>query len=139
MSENMYLWAVTVYNVGFVLLAVATGVLLKFVPFLHVLSAALLLNLFGSLLYAISTNGAMIIVSRFLAGTYNGIILTASFAYISSREFDFQDAYILKVTKEGKANSVRKKLQHHPRVKETTFSLLSFAVTTSYLVGPGMQ
>ena len=139
MSENMYLWAVTVYNIGFVLLALVTGIVLAFAPFLHVFSVALLLYLSGSLLYAISTNGAMIIVSQFLAGAYNGILLTASLAYISSREFNFQDAYILKVTKGGKANSVGKKLQHHPRVKETTFSLLSFAVTAAYLVGPGMQ
>ena len=137
MSETMYSWSVIVYNIGYVILAAVTGVVLKFVPFLHVLSTSLLINLFGSLLYAISTNGGTVIVSRFLAGAYNGIILTASFSYISSREFDFQDAYFLKVTKEGKASSVRKKLQHHPRVKETTFSLLSFAITTSYLVGPG--
>ena len=138
MPESVYFSAQLAYDIAYVIFAISTGFILKFLPFLHTFVIALILNLFGSLLYAVTVNSAMIIAAQFLAGAYNGIVQAASFAYISSREQDYQAAFAQKMVAKGEAEPDTR-VQHHPRVKETAFSLLAFSVTVSYLVGPGTQ
>ena len=138
MPESVYLSTRLAYDIGYVIFAISTGVILKFLPFLHTFVIALVLDLFGSLLYAVTINSAMIIAAQFFAGAYNGIIQAASFAYISSREQDYQVAFAQKMVAKGEAEPDTR-VQHHPRVKETAFSLLAFSVTVSYLIGPGTQ
>ena len=138
MPESVYFSAQLAYDIAYVIFAISTGFILKFLPFLHTFVIALILNLFGSLLYAVTINSAMIIAAQFLAGAYNGIVQAASFAYISSREQDYQAAFAQKMVAKGEAEPDTR-VQHHPRVKETAFSLLAFSVTVSYLVGPGTQ
>ena len=137
MPESVYFSAQLAYDIAYVIFAISTGFILKFLPFLHTFVIALILNLFGSLLYAVTVNSAMIIAAQFLAGAYNGIVQAASFAYISSREQDYQAAFAQKMVAKGEAEPDTR-VQHHPRVKETAFSLLAFSVTVSYLVGPGI-
>ena len=138
MPEIVYFSAEVAYDIAYVIFAISTGFILKFLPFLHTFVFALILNLFGSLLYAVTVNSGMIVAAQFLAGAYNGIVMTASFAYISSREHDYQVAFAQKMIAKGEVKPDTR-VQHHPRVKETAFSLLAFSVTVSYLVGPGTQ
>ena len=138
MPESVYFSTGLAYGIAYVIFAISTGFILKFLPFLHTFLIALVLNLFGSLLYAVTINSAMIIAAQFLAGAYNGIVQAASFAYINSHEYDYQVAFAQKMVAKGEVEPDTR-VQHHPRVKETALSLLAFSVSVSYLVGPGTQ
>ena len=87
----------------------------------------------SSLLYAIASNGWMMIVSELLSGAYGGIVETVAFAYIDARAASYERAYASKQQYNLRDNERLKK----SRIKQKAYAVITFTETISYLAGPG--
>lgn len=131
-SEFFYSWMITVYSVGEVLLAPVAGYSAKWIPYWYLLLGGIIAHTLGYLLYAVATNGWTMLLARFLAGAYSGVIETVGYAYISEKEADYLTSYSKK-----KSLYLSKKRIKAPKVKEKSYAFLTVTITVSYLAGPG--
>ncbi len=101
LSESLYSWSITTINIGACVGALFAGFILKVLPYWLVTFGALLLHTVGYLLYALATNGWMMMLSCFMTGAFVGAEFTFSPAYFS----ESYDEYISALTEAGmKAN-----------------------------------
>ena len=131
-SEFFYSWMITVYSIGEVILAPVAGYSAKWIPYWYLLLVGIISHTFGYLLYSVATNGWVMLLARFLAGAYSGIIETVGYAYISEKEADYLTSY----AKKKSVYHVNKRIKA-PKVKEKTYAFLTVTITVSYLAGPG--
>ena len=126
-SEAFYSWVITVFNVGAVLGSLMGGLLLRWVPYWHLLIASLSLHTLGYILYAMATTGWLVMLSKLLSGVFIGAEMTLALAYFGESNSAYRAA--LKETGRGEGGA------NH--VKHTLFALHSVGVNVGYVFGPG--
>ena len=83
LSEMFYSWSITAISIGQFVGALLAGFFVKVLPYWPVTFGALLLHTTGYLLYALATEGWMIILARLLSGAFIGAEFTLAPAYFS--------------------------------------------------------
>ena len=81
LSESFYSWSITAINIGKLVGALLSGFLVKILPFWPVTFGALFLHTTGYLLYALATEGWMMIIARLMTGAFLGAEFTLAPAY----------------------------------------------------------
>ena len=82
-SEALYALTYEALFVGHVIAAVTTGLLFNLIPTWYLFLVSTLSHTLGYLLYALATNGWMMILARALAGLQAGSVDSLVFAYYS--------------------------------------------------------
>ena len=127
-SEAFYSWVITVFNIGAIVGALSGGLLLKFLPYWHMLLTSLFLHTLGYVLYAVATTGWLIMFSKLLSGVFIGAEMTLALAYFGESNANYREA-IKELGKDEKKAI---------RVKHQLFALHSVGVNVGYIFGPGM-
>ena len=127
-SESFYSWVITIFNVGAIIGSLMGGLLLKWVPYWHLVLSSLGLHTLGYILYAVATSGWLVMLSKLLSGVFIGAEMTLALAYFG----ESQQAYTAAVKQLGKKEGGA------GRVKHTLFALHSVGVNVGYVFGPGM-
>lgn len=94
-------------------------------PYWFSFMISLACHTFGFLLYAVVTQGWMMIVSRFLTGIFCGLHRALAFAY-----FAVTYEYYISETQESKK---------YCRIKDLLFALYTVSTSLGFLVGAGMH
>lgn len=126
-SEEFYSWVITVFNIGAVLGSLSAGLLLKWMPYWHLLLGSLCLHTLGYILYAIASSGWAIMLSKLMSGVYIGAEMTLALAYFGESSSDYKEAVVKLGKDERKANQMKHRL----------FALHSVGVNVGYVFGPG--
>ena len=127
-SEAFYSWTLTVLFIGFTISGVVVGILTNWIPYSCLIFSSTLAHVAGYLLYALATNGWMMIISQLLAGTSKGSHTTLAFSYFGTSF----EAYADSVKILGKYDEKRT-----ARVKGYVFSLYSVGITLGQILGAG--
>ena len=128
-SEAFYSLTYVALFVGHTTAAVATGLLFNLIPTWYLFLVSTLCHILGYLLYALATNGWMMILARVLAGMQLGAIDSLTFSYFGvSFEKYKQNLKILEKLEEKKAT----------RVKGYLFSTNSIGTMLGFLIGAGI-
>ena len=80
-SETFYSWTYVIMYAGYAVSAVALGLLFNSIPTWYLFMASTLSHIISYTLYALATNGWMMIVSRGLAGVSQGGIDSLAYSY----------------------------------------------------------
>ena len=127
-SEAFYSWVITIFNVGAIIGSLMGGLLLKWVPYWHLVLSSLTLHTVGYILYAVADSGWLVMFSKLLSGVFIGAEMTLALAYFGESNQAYRAAVKgLGEKKEGGAC----------RVKHTLFALHSVGVNVGYVFGPG--
>ena len=127
-SEAFYSWVITVFNVGAILGSLSGGLLLKWVPYWHLLLGSLVLHTLGYILYAVASSGWLIMLSKLLSGIFIGAEMTLALAYFGESNSSYKTAIKELGKEDGKAT----------RMKHQLFALHSVGINIGYVFGPGM-
>ena len=128
-SEGFYSLVVMVFNFGGLVGALSAGFLIKFLPYWHLLLSGLILHTFGYILYAVSTQGWLVVVSKLFSGVFIGMEMTIALAYFAEKSIIYQAAL-----KEKERDHEKKPT---PELRGKLFALNNVAVNIGYLLGPG--
>ena len=127
-SESFYSLTYTVLFAVHVIAAVTTGLLFNLIPTWYLFLVSTLSHTLGYLLYALATNGWMMILARALAGLQSGSVDSLIFAYYSvSFEKYKENLKTLGKFEEKKA----------ARAKGYLFSSATFGYISGYALGVG--
>ena len=127
-SETFYSWVFTAYFIGFTISGVVAGILTNWIPYWYLFFSTILEHIAGDLLYALATNGWMMIAAKVLGGVSMGSATTLTFAYFGTSFEDYTiNLKTLDVYEEKRA----------ARVKGYVFSLYVVGVAFGHLVGAG--
>lgn len=127
-SEVFYSVSYVVLFVGYAVSAVGVGLLFNLVPTWYLFFLSSLSLTFGYLLYALATNGWMMLLARGLAGVQLGIVESAAFPYFSITYQLYVD-YLKKLGKYDKLSA--------RRTKGWIFSIYIVGSSLGYLNGVG--
>ena len=108
--------------------SISGGILLKWVPYWHMLLTSLFLHSLGYVLYAVATTGWLIMISKLLSGVFIGAEMTLALAYFGESNAAYRTALKEQGKNENKAT----------RVKHKLFALHSVGVNVGYIFGPGL-
>ena len=127
-SESFYSLTYTVFFVGYTTSAIANGLLFNLIPTCYLFLVAILCHTLGYLLYALCTNGWMMLVSRGISGISLGLVISVTFAYlgVSSNKYA-ENLTILGRFEEKKV----------ARVKGFIFSIFNIGYSTGFAFGAG--
>jgi len=127
-SETFYSWTFTVLFIGYTISGVVAGILTNWIPYWYLLFSSTLAHVAGYLLYALATNGWMMILARLLAGISIGSINTLTLAYYG-------------VSFEAYADNVKTLDKYEEkraaRVKGYVFSLYTVGKSLGHVIGAG--
>lgn len=127
-SETFYSWTFTVFFIGFTISGVVAGMLTNWIPYCYLFFFSSLAHVIGYMLYALATNGWVMILGRLLAGISMGSVTTLAFAYygVSFEEY-VDNLKILEEYEEKRAT----------RIKGFVFCLYTVGKTVGQTVGAG--
>jgi len=128
LSETFYAWTIAAFSIGEFVGALSAGILTNIIPFWHNVLISILAHTFGYLLYALATEGWMMIISRLLTGIFVGMQSVTAFTY-----FGVSYEKYLQALGEGRKEEERKTI----RVKDTLFALFALSSNMGHLIGPG--
>ena len=126
-SEAFYSWVITVFNVGAIIGSLAGGLLLKWVPYWHLVLGSLCLHTLGYILYAVAAAGWLIMVSKLMSGVFIGAEMTLALAYFGESSNSYRAAI----------RELGKNERSAARVKHRLFALHSVGANVGYIFGPG--
>ena len=125
LSEEFYSWIITIFNFGALIGAIGTGIGVKVIPFWYMIMTILVCHTAGYILYALSYEKSIIIISKFLSGIFIGGEMTLSLSYfaISAEEY----------------NKILKELENKtkPNIAQALFAWHNIGVGIGYILGPG--
>ena len=121
-----YSWVIALFNIGALFGAVGSGLLIKYIPYWYLILLTLLTHTVGYILYAISTEGWLIMLSKILSGIYIGGEMTLALSYFAESSIEYENI-MLKLGEKIKGGSVRRKL----------FAWHNVGVGIGYIIGPG--
>jgi len=125
LSEEFYSWIITIFNFGALIGAIGTGILIKVFPFWYIIMATLICHIAGYILYALSYEKSIIILSKLLSGVFIGGEMTLSLSYFALSAENYN-----KLLKE-----LRQKQK--PDIARGLFGWHNIGVGVGYIIGPG--
>ena len=117
----------TALSAGEFLGALSAGFLIKTLSYSYSILLSIMLHIAGYLVYALTVNGWMMMLSRVLAGMFIGLEDTLAFAYFGESYEEWKNL----MAETGKEKKQR------VRVKDTLFALFTITTNVAYLFGPG--
>ena len=129
LSEMMYAFAFTVLNIGELIGALSTGMLAQFVSYGYISFAGLMIHILSYVLYALSTQGWMLIVSRL----FSGIVIGSSFALAPSYFSETHELYLAQLKQLGEEPEQKKKVQ----IKDVLYAFHALSMAGGFLLGMG--
>ena len=132
-SEFFYSWVVNAHSFGEVIFSLVYASLFHVVPYIYIFLSLIMSYMLGSLLYAVASQGWMILVSRFLDGGSSVIAQVAFYVYVAGREVDYETAYY--ATQDCMDDAVRSNKQR--KLKEKMYAYRALAIGTAELIGTG--
>ena len=126
-SELFYSWVIALFNIGALVGAVGSGFLVKHIPYWHLVLGNLLMHTIGYILYAISQDGVVIMVSKFLSGIFIGGEMTLALSYFAESSVAYEKIYS-QLGRKTDAGTIRRSL----------FAWHNVGVGIGYIIGPGM-
>lgn len=128
-SELFYSWVIAVFNIGALFGAVGSGFLIKYIPYWHLILAILASHTVGYVLYAISYEGWVIMVSKFLSGIFIGGEMTLALSYFAESSTEYRTIWKQMGENYEERNTIRRKL----------FAWHNIGVGIGYILGPGIH
>lgn len=122
-----YSWVIALFNIGALIGAVGTGLLIKYIPYWHLILLTLLTHTVGYILYALSEKGWIIMISKILSGIYIGGEMTLALSYFAETSTEYENIAI-NLGKKSKHGAIRRKL----------FAWHNVGVGIGYIIGPGI-
>ena len=116
-------------NLGTLVGGIAYGFLVRSVPYWHLFLVTLVSHTFGYVLYSLSYQGWLMMISRFLSGFSIGAIITLTFGYCTTSS----QAYIEVKNDLGKQTDDKSSFQ----LRNYLFSALSFGQGAGFLIAAG--
>ena len=129
-SEVYYSLTYSMFYLGHVLTALIAGYLSNKIPMWYLFMGTIVLHIMGYVLYALSTTGWMMMISRILAGISMGAAIAVSFAYLGFSTERYADN--LRILGEYDARKVA-------QVKGYVYSLFNVGTGVGYIVGACMS
>ena len=117
------------FNFGSVFGAVGSGFLVKFLPYWYLFIVSLIAHITGYVIYAVTYEGWLIMISKFMSGLFLGAQWALSISYTAKSA----EEYVALLEEGGVAvneNSVEK-------IKRYIFSSHTAGVAIGFVVGPG--
>lgn len=124
-----YSWLIAVFNFGSVFAAILSGFLIKCLPYWHLFSVGLLAHTLGFVLYAVTYEGWLILISKFLSGYFLGVQWALGIAYTTRSSEDYVRA-LEELGERVEEDTVE-------RVKRYVFSSHTVGVALGFVLGPG--
>ena len=126
LSESLYALSITLYFLGESIGALATGFLVQIVPHWYITLGGFLLHTLGYVVYALTTEGWMLMLSKVLSGSFLGVILTQVPTYFSHTN-DVYIAALKELDKDVK----------NTQVKDILLAFFSLVLALRFLIGIG--
>jgi len=128
-SESFYAWLIAVFNFGSVFGAAAGGFLVKFLPYWYLFAASLVAHTTGYVLYAVTYQGWLIMLSKFLSGLFLGIQWALSISYTARSSHEY-----VSLIEERNGPTYEGSVE---KIKRYVFSSHTAGVGIGFIVGPG--
>ena len=125
-SAVFYSWVISVSNIGGFLGGILGMLCTTMVPYWFSFMMSLASHTFGFLLYAIVTQGWMLIIGRLLAGIFCGLHRSLTFSY-------FAVTYEYYISENPDWDSKK-----YCRIKDLLFALYTVSTSLGYLIGAGI-
>lgn len=100
---------------------------MKFFPYWHLVLFSLVLHTIGYVLYAISNEGWLIMISKLLSGYFIGAELTLALSYFAESSIDYQ----------AMMKELGKTVESSEAIRNNLFALHNVGVNIGYFLGPG--
>lgn len=107
--------------------AVGSGLLIKYIPYWHLILLNLVSHTLGYILYATSYSGWAIMLSKFLSGIYIGGEMTLALSYFAESSPKYNNILLQLYGTENDNGKTRRKL----------FAWHNVGVGIGYILGPG--
>ncbi len=135
-TESFYSALISLFNLGALFGAVLCGLLVKCIPYWHLIMISLVAHTIGYVLYAVTYIGWLIMVSKFLSGFFIGAELTLALSYIATSSVEY---YSLQSDMDSKSESDvdSKKSESSSQLRNMLFSLHNIGINIGYIFGPG--
>jgi len=122
----MYALGFTLFNVGELVGAFITGLLVQFIPYSYISFIGLVIHILSYVLYGMSTQGWMLLFSRPFSGLFIGSSLTLAPTYFG----ETSELYIRELRQYG---DKKKNVQ----IKDVLYAFHSVAMAGGFLLGTG--
>ena len=103
------------------------------VPYAYIFLSLIVSYILGSLLYAVASQGWMILGARFLVGGSSVVGESAFFVYVAERELEYEKAYFAAQDDIDGADKSRK----GQKLKERMYAYRVLVTGTANLIGTG--
>lgn len=125
-SEAFYSWVITLFNIGALIGAILCGFLVKFIPYWHLILLSLLAHTAGYVIYAVTYEGWLIMISKLLSGFFIGAEMALALSYFAESSMDYEEL----MRELGKKSS-------RTTLRNSLFALHNIGVNIGYIFGPG--
>lgn len=130
-SETFYSTLIAIFNVGATFSGILAGILAKYLPYWYLFTFALFSHIGGFVLYAVSYEGWVILLSKFLSGIFIGLQRTLALSYATSSSVKYVEA--LQETGE-KINDPEVAAG---KIRDYLFSAQTIGISLGFFLGPG--
>ena len=105
LGESKFFYSIVVATIGIGALigSFSMGILVKYLPYWYLFSFSLFSLVLGSVLYAVSNVGWLLMVGEFFIGLFKGAHLTLSYSYASESSVE----YVELLQERDKVSSIR--------------------------------
>ena len=128
-SELFYSFLISALNVGGAIGGIASGSLVRFVPYWYLFLTALISHTVAFVIYCLSYQGWLMLISRILSGYFDGAIITLAFSYCTSSSEDY-----VKLRKDlGKKTNKKSSVE----LRNLLYGIVSFGYTFGIIISAG--
>ncbi len=127
-TESFYSFLISLFNLGALVGAVLCGFLVKVLPYWYLIMFSLFAHTIGYVLYAVTSIGWLIMISKFLSGFFIGAELTLALSYFAESSIEYHRLR-LEVDAEKESSS--------QQFRNMLFALHNVGINIGYIFGPG--
>ena len=125
----MYALGFTLFNVGELVGAFSTGLLVQFIPYSYISFIGLVIHILSYVLYGMATEGWILLLSRPLSGYFIGSSLALAPTYFS----ETHELYLAALRQQGEKSDKKKAVQ----IKDILYAFHAVVMACGFLLGIG--
>ena len=125
----MYALGFTLFNVGELVGALGTGLLVQFIPYSYISFIGLVIHILSYILYGMASQGWMLLLSRPISGLFIGSSLALAPTYFS----ETHELYLAALRQHGEEPEKRKRVQ----IKDVLYAFHALVMAGGFLLGTG--
>lgn len=141
-SELFYSFVMASIHFGAIFGALLMGVLVKFLPYWYLFVSSLCSFVLGSILYAVSYVGWLLIIAEFFVGFFKGAAITLSYSYAidsSIKYYELEQERALNAETEDEYKGVKQKVKDSHKLRDLLFAIEGIGRGAGYIIGPGIK